>query len=336
MTNTSDIVAVSGATGFIGSAVVHALVREGRKVRALIEPGADTKNLTGLPQDKLEQISVDICDRAGMDAALEGASAYYHLAAIYKTWVPDPTTLYRVNLEGTMTALLAAQKAGVRRVVYTSSIAAVGLHDDGRPADETTPFNLWDIANDYILSKYHSERIVMRLAEAGLPVVVVNPAFPFGPRDIAPTPTGGIILTLLRAEVPGVGEGGFCAIDVDDVAAAHLAAEKRGRIGERYILGNHNVTLREFFELVCDVAGLKPPRLPLPKTIARTAALGMEFWANRVSKKPPLATYKSVLYMQRLAHFDGSKARRELDMPCTPLRTSIERAVDYFRTNGMV
>jgi dihydroflavonol-4-reductase len=335
MTNT-DLAAVSGATGFIGSAVVRALLDRGRKVRALIEPGADTRNLAGLPEDKLERVHVDVCDRAGMERALEGASAYYHLAAIYKVWMLDPTPIYRVNLEGTVTSLLAAQKAGVRRTIYTSSIAAVGLHDDGTPADESTPWNLWDIANDYITSKFHAERVVLGLAGAGLPVVIVNPAFPFGPRDVAPTPTGGMILAMLRGQVPGVGEGGFCAVDVDDVAAAHVAAETQGRIGERYILGNHNVTFREFFGLVCDVAGLKAPRLPLPKTLSRGIALGMEIWADRVSKSPPLATYKSIRYMQRLAFFDGEKARRELGMPQTPLRTSIERAVEFFRTNGMV
>jgi dihydroflavonol-4-reductase len=241
-----------------------------------------------------------------------------------------------VNLEGTATSLLAARDAGVKRVVYTSSIAAVGLGVGQTPADETTLWNVADIANDYIASKYQAERVAFRLTEAGLPLVCVNPAFPFGPRDIGPTPTGAIILNLLRGRVPAVGAGGFCAIDVDDVAKAHVAAETLGRVGERYILGNHNVTLREFFSLVSDVAGLRAPRLPMPSVLARGAARGMEFWSDHVSKTAPLATYKSVQYMQRYAYFDGSKARRELEMPCTPLRTSVERAVDYFRTSGMV
>jgi len=336
MTSTDNLAAVSGATGFIGSAVVRTLLDQGRSVRALVEPGADTKNLEGLPQDRLERVEVDVCDAAGMRAALKGAATFFHLAAIYKVWMPDPSPIHRVNLEGTTTSLLAAQDAGVQRIVYTSSIAAVGLRDDGAPADESTPWNLWDVANDYIASKFHAERVAFRLAEAGLPVVIVNPAFPFGPRDVGPTPTGGIILSMLRGQVPGVSEGGFCAIDVDDVAHAHVAAETRGRIGERYILGNHNVTFRAFFELVAEVAGMKPPRLSIPSSLAQGMALGMEAWANHVSHAPPLATYKSVRYMQRLAWFDGSKARRELGMPQTPLRTSIERAIEYFRTNGMV
>lgn len=337
MTRTSSpIVAVSGATGFIGSAVVRTLLKQGRAVRALVEPGADTKNLDSLPQENLERVAVDICDTKAMRSALEGASTYHHLAAIYKVWLPDPKPIWRVNLEGTVSALMAAKDACVSRVVYTSSIAACGLTEDGTPADETTPWNLAEIANDYIASKYQSERVALKMAEAGMPIVVVNPAFPFGPGDIAPTPTGGMILSLLRGQVPGVGHGGFCAIDVDDVAQAHIAAETRGRVGERYILGNHNVSFREFFQLVSDIAGLPAPRLPIPRAFAAGFALSMELRSDHISKTPPLATYKSIRYMQRLAYFDTSKARQELGLPVTPLRTSIERAVEYFRTNGMV
>lgn len=334
MTNSNDIAAVSGATGLIGSAVVRELVARGRKVRALVEPGVATTNLEGLPD--VELIPVDVNDREGLLAALRGANHFFHLAAIYKIWSRNPEAIWRVNVEGTTTSLLAARDAGVERIVYTSSIAAVGLGTGQTPADETTPWNIGDIANDYIASKHQAERIALRFAEAGLPVVCVNPAFPFGQGDIGPTPTGQIILNILRGDVPAVGEGGFCAIDVDDVAKAHVAAATRGRIGERYILGNHNVTLRAFFTLVADVAGVKAPKLPLPSILARSVARGMEFWSDHVSKTPPLATRKSVEYMQRYAYFDGSKAQRELEMPCTPLRTSVERAVAYFRTNGMV
>ena len=202
----NDPVAVSGATGFIGSAVVRELLAARRSVRALVEPGANTSNLDGLGVDK---VTVDICDHEGMVGALEGCASYFHLAAIYKVWVPDPAPIFRVNLEGTTNSLLAAQRAGVRKVVYTSSIAAVGLRDDGTPSDETVPFNLYGIANEYILTKFLSERIAVRFAEAGHPIVIVNPALPFGERDIAPTPTGGIILSVLRKQVPAVSPGGF-------------------------------------------------------------------------------------------------------------------------------
>ena len=203
-------------------------------MRCLVEPGANTANLAGLP---VEIVPCDVTDAVRMKKALEGCGALFHLAAVYKTWLPDAGLIYRVNVEGTVSTLLAAQQAEVKRVVYTSSIAAIGLVEGGL-ADETTEFNLFDVANPYILSKWQSERIAMRFAESGLPVVIVNPAFPFGPRDITPTPTGAIIRALLAKQVPGHGPGGFCTIDVDDCAEGHLLAEEKGRVGERYILGN--------------------------------------------------------------------------------------------------
>ncbi len=329
----SSWVAVSGATGFIGSAVVRELVAAGRQVRALCEPGADTKNLDGLP---VEVCTVDVCDFNGMAKALEGCATFFHLAAIYKLWLPDPAPIYRVNLEGTTTSMLAAQRAKVGRVIYTSSIAAVGLRDDGEPSDESVPFNLYDIANEYILTKYLSERIAMRFAEAGVPIVVVNPAFPFGERDIAPTPTGRIIVSVLRGEVPATVPGGFCAVDVADVAKAHVAAETKGRIGERYILGNHNVTFANFVTLVCDVAGMKPPKLHVPGAVGTALAYGFQAWSDLFTHREPRVTVKAAAYMQRQVWFDGQKARRELGMPVTPLADSIARSVRYFRESGMV
>ncbi len=329
-----SLAAVSGATGFIGSAVVRQLCEQNRPVRALIEPGANTRNLDGLPN--VERVTVDICDYQGVKDALAGCRAFYHLAAIYEVWVRDPTPVYRVNLEGTTAALLAALHAGTERVIYTSSIAAVGFRDDGAPSDEDDQFNLFDLANEYILTKYLSERQAMKFAEAGLPVVVVNPAFPFGAGDIGPTPTGRLILSILTGDMPAVGPGGFCAIDVDDVAQAHIAAEARGRIGERYILGNHNVTFNEFVRLVCEVSGSKPPWLRVPGLLERAAALGMEMWANHVSHTLPMATYKGAKYLEKCLYFNVTKARTELGMPCTPLAQSISKAMHYFRENEMV
>jgi dihydroflavonol-4-reductase len=328
------LAAVSGATGFIGSAVIRRLLADGRPVRALVEPGAATRNLDAL-SGAVERVTVDVCDFDGMKRALEGCAAYYHLAAIYRVWNPDPRAIYRVNVEGTTTSLLAAQAAGVGRVVYTSSIAAVGLHPDGRPSDETVAFNTYDIANEYLLTKMLSERIALGFSKV-LPVVVVNPAFPFGPGDVAPTPTGAIILAILRGEVPGTGAGGFCAVDVDDVAAAHVAAETRGRVGERYILGNHNVTFRDFATLVARIGGVKAPTLHFPSWLGVGVARGMELWSDHVSHTAPRATAKSVAYLERRAFFDNTKARRELGLPETPLEASVERAVAWFRGQGMV
>lgn len=332
-------VAVTGSTGFIGSAVVRKLLRDGRDVRAIVEPGANTAPLDEVEKETgktVDRVTADVCDVRAMTAALEGCESLHHLAAVYKTWTPDPTLIHKVNVEGTTSTLLAADKARIRRIVYTSSIAAIGLGEGKNLANEHTQFNLFEIANPYILTKWQSERVATRFAEAGYPIVIVNPAFPFGPRDAAPTPTGKIVISLLRGEVPGVGEGGFNCIDVDDVAAGHVAAEEKGRVGERYILGDNNVTMKEFFELVCDVGGVKAPKLQIPKTLGAAIALGFELWSDHISHEEPRATYRSIRYAQRYAWFDPTKARTELGLPSTPLRTSIARAVEWFRAHGMV
>ncbi len=336
--STDAPVAVSGATGFIGSAIVRKLLEQGREVRALCEPKANLRNLEDL-LDKgraLSLVTVDVCDLEGMRTALKGVAAYYHLAAIYKIWMKNPAPIYRVNVEGTTASLLAARAAEVPRIVYTSSIAAVGLRADQQPSDESVEFNLFDIANDYILTKYLSERIALRFAESGMPIVVVNPAFPFGPRDTAPTPTGNFVLAMLKGEVPAVGKGGFCGIDVDDVALGHIAAETKGRVGERYILGNHNISFRDFCELVARIGNVKAPKLHVPSALGEGIALGMQLWAERVTKTEPVATLKSIRYLMQYAYFDVSKARRELGLPSRPLEESVERSVRFFRDNGMV
>ncbi len=322
-------VAVTGASGFIGSAVVRQLLQQGREVRAILEPGANTKNLEGL---SVERLTCDVTDTGRMQRALAGCETLYHLAALYKTWTLDPQQIYRVNVEGTTSVLLAAQHAKVKRVVHTSSVAAIG-YVAGGVADESTRFNMFDVANPYILSKWLSERVAMRFAESGLPVVIVNPAFPFGPRDVAPTPTGVIVVSLLAREVPAVAPGGFCAVDVDDCAAGHVLAEEKGRVGERYILGNDNVTLKAFFDLVCRVGGVPAPRLPLPRALGAGVALGMELWADHVSRTEPKATYRAVRYLQKNAFYSNAKAKRELGLPSRPLEETVRRAVDWFRAN---
>jgi dihydroflavonol-4-reductase len=319
--------AVTGASGFIGSAVVRKLLAAGRPVRCLVEPGANTANLDGLA---VERVACDVTDLVTTRKALEGCASLFHLAALYKTWLPDEELIYRVNVEGTVATLLAAQQAGVRRVVHTSSIAAIGLVEGGL-ADEATRFNLFDVANPYILTKWQSERIAMRFAEGGLPVVIVNPAFPFGPRDIAPTPTGAIVRALLEKQVPGYAPGGFCTIDVDDCAAGHLLAEEKGRVGERYILGNDNVSMKDFFAIVGKVARIAAPKVPMPGALAAGVALGMELWADHVSHKEPPATYRSMRYAQRSAFFSNAKAKRELGLPTRPLEETVRRAVEWFR-----
>ena len=324
---------VTGASGFIGSSVVRKLLQRGKEVRCYIEPGAKTSNLDGLDG---EQVTGDVNDRDGVARALKGCDTLYHLAAIYAIWLKDPPLMYRVNVEGTKTVLWAAFKANLDKVVYTSSIAAVGRRDDGIPADEGNQFGQhdWDEGNGYIRSKWLSELDALRFAREGLPLVAVNPAFPFGERDIGPTPTGSMIVAALKKEVPGYLDAGFCAVDVDDVAEGHVLAAEKGRVGERYILGNHNVMMRDFYEVVARVAGVPRPKRKIPTPLALGMGWMMENYAVKLKKKRPLATLKAARYTTATHFYDVSKARRELGLPVTPLETTIEKSVRWFRANG--
>jgi len=322
---------VTGAAGFIGSAVVRRLLARGHEVRCYLEPNARVANLEGLD---VERVEGDVNDRAQVARALEGCDTLYHLAAIYSLWLPDNAKMYEVNVEGTKTVLWAAYKAGLKKVVYTSSIAAVGLRDGGVPADETVAFNYWDDANTYIRSKWLSERDALRFAAEGLPLVSVNPCFPFGERDIGPTPTGKFIVEALKGRVPGYPDGGFCAVDVEDVAEGHILAAEKGRIGERYILGAHNITYKDFYALVGEIAGVKAPSRKIPSWFTQGMGWLSETVSNRFTHKPPVITYKAARMGTRFMYFDCSKAVRELGLPQTPLRDSVTRAVNWFRAHG--
>jgi dihydroflavonol-4-reductase len=321
---------VTGASGFIGSAVVRQLLARGRQVRAYVEPRADLRNLAGLD---VEVVEGDVNDRQKIGAALEGCDVLYHLAAIYKLWMKDPSIIYEVNVEGTKTVLWAAYKANLKKVVYTSSIAGVGVRPDGQPSDERVPFNVWHDANAYIRSKWLSERDALRFAAEGLPLTIISPAFPFGERDVAPTPTGKIVLQLLRGQVPGYFDGGFNCVDVEDVARAHLLAEEKGKVGEKYIAGGHNVTYKEFFEVVARLAGLQAPRRKMPTRLVTSLAWALDRVADRTGKEPKL-TYKDARWTTRKYFFDNSKVRSELGLAITPLEDSIERSIRWFRANG--
>jgi dihydroflavonol-4-reductase len=323
---------VTGASGFIGSAVVRKLLARGQKVRCYVEPGARLDNLAGLD---VELVTGDINDRDAVGRALDGIDTLFHLAAIYAIWLPDPSLIYRVNVEGSKTVLWAAYKAGLKRVVYTSSIAAVGSNGDSQPVDERCQFSRrdWDEGNAYVRSKWLSEQDALRFAREGLPLVVVNPAFPFGERDLGPTPTGAMMVGALKGQVPGYVDAGFCVIDVDDCAEGHVLAAEKGRVGERYILGNHNVMLRDFYALVGRAGGVRMADRRIPAAVAEGLGWLMEKWADRRGQ-PPLATYKATRYAAHTHFFDNGKARRELGLPTTPLALTIERSVRWFRTHG--
>jgi dihydroflavonol-4-reductase len=322
---------VTGSSGFIGSAVVRHLLARGRRVRCYVEPGVPLANLEGLD---VEIVRGDILDQDALTEAARGCAALYHLAAIYKLWMPEPEKFYRVNVGGTACALEAARRAGVARVVHTSSIAAVGLPAQGDLADETHRFNLWNRSDDYVRSKWLSEMVAVQHARAGQHVVIVNPAFPFGERDAAPTPTGGFVVEFLRRRVPGYMDGGFCVIDVEDVAEAHVRAEERGRPGERYILGAHNVTYKQFFDAVAAAAGMPPLRRRYPAWLVKLIARWSEFVSNRFTHRHPLVTVKSIEWSARRVWYDTRKMREELGIAPAPLEETLSRAVKWYRDHG--
>ena len=324
---------VTGAGGFIGSHVVRELLNRNRSVLAVLAPGESRQNLEGLD---VEIVECDVRDADAVNRMFAAdVNVVYHLAAIYAIWLPRRELMYEVNCMGSMNVLWAAYKKGVDKVVYTSSIAAVGHRDDGRPADETTAFNHLGRHNDYVLTKWMSEEEAKTFARNGLPIVFCNPAGPIGPRDKGPTPTGEIILNIVNGKMRFHMGTGFGMVDVEDVALGHILAEEKGRIGERYLLCSENLNTKDLVELVLDVCGVKAriPQIPAAPFIP----LGdlMEAWADRTGKKPML-TGDSIRYANHDVFFDHSKAERELGLTFRPVRESVERAVRWFAANGMV
>ena len=324
---------VTGAAGFIGSHVVLELLKQKREVRALILPGENTKNLDGLD---IERFEGDVCDPDSMKKAMQGCNRLFHLAAIYALWLPNRRKMYDVNVTGSQNVLWAAYKEGVERVVYTSSVAALGVEPGELPANENTEFNQITKANDYIFSKYLSDRDAKVFAREGLPLTIVNPAFPFGARDIAPTPTGQILLDVVNGKTPGYFDAGFSIVDVEDVARGHILAEEKGRVGESYLIANKNLTFKEFLELVMRVTGAKVKLRKIPVTVAIGLAYVLEYWSNRWSHRPPLFSPKALRYARQYLYFDNSKARNELGLEFTPVESSVRRAVEWFKENGYI
>jgi len=323
---------VTGAAGFIGSNVVRVLLEEGVEVRAMIRKGEDLRNLKGLP---VEQIAGDVLDPPSLDRALKGCDTLFHLAAIYAIWMRDRSRIYEVNLQGSRNMLWAAKRAGIAKVVYTSSIAALGVKPGLEPADEETEFNQFKLANDYVLTKYLSQQEALTFAREGLPLVVVNPCFPFGEGDVAPTPTGKLIIDAVNGANPLYFAGGINAVDVGDVARGHVLAARKGVVGGKYILGNQNFTIKEFFDLVGKVAGVRTAFLKVPIWAAKVAGSFMEKWADRTGN-PPLTTAKEVPYAAQYLFYDVKKAREKLGLELSPIEDSLRRAINWFRREGYI
>ncbi len=325
---------VTGATGFIGSAVVRELLAAGQEVRVLVRETSDTRNIDGLD---VERVQGDIRDVDSMPAALKGCHRVYHTAALYATWPSEPEIFHQVNVEGTRNVLRAALEAGVKRVVYTSTASIIGKTADGSLPNEETPFNLWEMTGPYIRTKHLAEMEAFRICrKEGLPVVAVNPTMPLGPRDVRPTPNGRMILNFLERRLPGYMPGGFNLVAVEDVAKGHLLAAEKGQVGQRYILGNANMTMKEIFALLERVTGIPAPPLPLPYALVLIGAYAMEALANLITKQPPVMDVESVRLSHLTLHYDCSRAVRELGLPQTSVEEAVRRAVDWFRQNGYV
>ena len=323
---------ITGATGFVGSAVLRRLLKEGHTVVALVRATSDKSNVVGLP---VEVVIGDLTDPDSFAAALAGCDCVFHVAADYRLWVPKPPEMYESNVTGTRNLMLAALKAGVKRIVYTSSVATLGLNSDGMPADESTPVRFSDMIGHYKRSKFLAEAEVKRLVkEQNLPAVIVNPSTPVGPRDIRPTPSGRVIIDAASGRIPAYVDTGLNLINVDDVAVGHLLALDRGKVGRRYILGGQNMTLREFLTQVAIIANQSPPKVRLPQSLVLPIAYFAEGWARLTESGEPLITVDGVKLSKKKMFFSSERAVRELGFRPGPVEEALRNAVNWFRQNN--
>ena len=321
---------VTGANGFLGSAVVRALLADGVAVRAFVRAGSDRRNLEGLD---VELATGDLTDRDSVRAAVAGCSAVFHVAADYRLWVAEPEPMYRANVDGSVNVLEAAADAGAARMVYTSSVAVLGINKDRTPADEDTPVTVADMVGHYKRSKFLAEQAVrQRARELGFPVVTVNPSTPIGPRDIKPTPTGRILLDAAAGRMPAFVDTGLNLVHVDDVAHGHVAALKAGVPGERYILGGDDFTLQRILELVAEHVGRRASTIRLPHWSVYPLAVAAEGIA-RFTKREPRVTLDGVRMSTKHMYFSSRKAQRELDYRWRDPRLAIAAAIDWFKAN---
>ena len=321
---------VTGATGFVGANVVRELLRDGRSVRVLVRPTSDRRAIEGLP---LEVCEGDLLDPASLARGVKGVRHVYHVAADYRLWAREQREFYRTNVDGTRAVFSACARAGTERVVYTSTVGALGLPKDGRPGTETTPVTLADMIGPYKRSKFLAEQIAVEWASRGLPTVIVNPSAPVGPWDAKPTPTGQLVVDFLCGRMFATLDTGLNLVHVRDVARGHLLAAERGRVGEKYILGNQDLSLAEIFGMLARLTGRPAPRLRLPYALAWCGALGMEA-AARLSGRPPRASLTAVRMARKRMYFSPAKAVRELGLPQTSVETALREAVEWFTVRG--
>jgi dihydroflavonol-4-reductase len=323
-------VLVTGGTGFVGANVVRALLLDGYRVRVLAREGSNRTALAGCP---VEIVVGDVLDQGSLRRAVAGCRWVFHAAADYRLWVPDPTVLYRTNVTGTRNVLEACEAARVERVVYTSSVGALGRPKSGQPGTETTRGRLQEMVGPYKRSKFLAERVVEGFATRGLPVVIVNPSNPLGPWDVKPTPTGQMVVDFLKGRMVGTLDTGLNLVHVADVARGHILAAQKGRLGEKYLLGCRNCSLTEIFAMLARITGLPAPRRRIPYAIVWLVALVMD-GAARVTRRPPRVPLTGVRMARKCMYFSADKAVQELGLPQTPVERALNDAVDWFVAHG--
>jgi dihydroflavonol-4-reductase len=323
---------VTGATGFIGGNLVRELLKQGYQVRALVRKGSSQRNIGSLDVDV---VLGDLRDRDSLEKALEGCDVLFHVAAAYTFWCPDPKVVYETNVKGTENILAAARDKRIKKVIYTSTESTIGIAD-GCLGTEAMEASLDCLPGHYKKSKYLAEKLALKMCQQGLPLVVVNPTMPVGSWDIKPTPTGQVIVDFLNCKMPACVNTGLNVVDVNDVARGHILALEKGRLGERYILGNRNLTLREILAILERITGIKAPRFDIPIWLALGAAHVDELVSGKVFRRRPRIPLEAVRAACKFRHFDCSKAVHELGFPQTPVEEAFDKAVKWFRQNGYV
>jgi dihydroflavonol-4-reductase len=320
---------LTGASGFVGSAVLRQLLDAGTEVRVLVRSTSSRSNLEGLP---VEIVTGDLRDEASLKKAIRGCNALYHVAADYRLWTPNPQELYEANVNGSRNLMHAALDNQVDRIVYTSSVATLGLHKDGSPADELTPSTIDDMVGHYKRSKFLAEVAVKHMIDhEGLPAVIVNPSTPVGPRDHRPTPTGRMVLDAQCGRMPAFVDTGLNIAHVDDVARGHLLAFEKGCIGERYILGGEDMMLREILASIAELTGQKAPTIRLPLNLIFPVAWFSEAWARMTHGPEPRVTADGLRMARKLMFFSSRKAQVELGYQPRPALEALKDAIDWFQ-----
>lgn len=326
------MILITGASGFVGSAVLRKLIERGHEVRALVRPSSERRNLEGLPVHIVEG---DLKAPETLKPAVEGCKGVFHVAADYRLWAPDPSGMFAANVDGTRAIMAAALEAGVERIVYTSSVATLGLLPGGQPADEDTQVRFEDMIGPYKQSKFLAEAEVMALVETEkLPAVIVNPSTPIGPRDIKPTPTGRMIVEAASGRMPAYVDTGLNVVHVDDVAEGHLLAFEKGEVGERYILGAENLSLNEILSTIAGITGGKPPRWRIPHGLVLPVAYGAEAWTRLTGGSEPFVTVDGLRMARKKMFFSHGKASQALGYAPRPVIDAFADAIQWFRDQG--